>query len=87
MTANKMAQKVKEAHQLNQWPIEIYWKDQYTGELSKFYRIGVGLYPYDCIAKDKHPDAVIYRDSPDDTGSWLHSEGIEQIQPGIYRSK
>lgn len=72
---------------MEEWPIEIYWQDPYTGELSKFYRSGVGLYPYDCIAKDKYPDAVIYRDNPDGAaGSWLHSEGLKQIRPGVYRS-
>ncbi len=34
--------------------------------------IGVGKYPYDCIAKDKHPDAMIYKS---DTGSWTLDKG------------
>ncbi len=26
------------------------------------YAVGIGKYPYECIAKDKHPDAMIYED-------------------------
>jgi hypothetical protein len=40
--------------------------------------VGRGKYPYDCLAKDKWPDAMIYRGD----GCWDH-EYNEQVQQKI----
>ncbi len=68
------------------WPQTIEWQDQYTGELVEYHNAGAGNYPYDCKDKDKYPDAIIYRENSDGTGSWLHSEGLKEIRPGVYES-
>lgn len=32
-----------------------------------FRAVGIGRYPYDCISRDKHPNAMIYHSD----GAWL----------------
>ncbi len=40
----------------------------------RYWARGVGAYPYDCIARDNHPHAMIYTNTPDGPGAWITSE-------------
>jgi hypothetical protein len=78
--------RAKEAAILKEWPAEILWENPWTLELVKFYRSGVGAYPYECVNSKKYPSAVIYRANADGTGSWLGSSSLEAIRTGVYKS-
>ena len=51
--------------QINFGQHEIDWGDDYPDAIQYpdgwiLYKDGIGKYPYDCIMKDKHPEAMIY---------------------------
>lgn len=48
-----------------------YVKGKYPETIERYGKvlkaIGIGKYPYECICKDKHPEAMIYQS---ETGGW-----------------
>lgn len=46
-----------------------------------FYLVGEGEYPYECIAKDKHPHSLIYENK---TGGWIASHQLTDTGNGYY---
>lgn len=59
-------------------------KVPFTGELETFYPKGAGAYPYDCIAKDKYPNSIVYFDN---TGGWVPSHSLVKTDEDFYLIK
>jgi hypothetical protein len=53
----------------------------FVNELRTFELVGKGVYPYDCVAADQHPDSLIYAD---DGGGWVPSHCLEKVKGEDY---
>lgn len=64
-----MTQKLSDINLGDKITVKSWWGIQ------EMTAIGQGAYPYECIAKDKHPDAMIFEN---DHNGWLGSYDLKQ---------
>ncbi len=55
----------------------------FINKVQTFNLIGKGAYPYDCIAKDKHPNSLIFEHD----GGWIASHQLVKTDKGYYLLK
>lgn len=56
-------------------------KVRFAGKTEIYCPKGIGAYPYDCTAKDKHPDSMIYENK---SGGWVPSHDLKKQEDGTY---
>lgn len=56
---------------------------QHTWE--KYYPVGKGNYPYECIRKDESPDAMVYHNrTPTGSTCWTTLAEYVEVMPSYY---
>lgn len=55
----------------------------FVNKVETFRPVGIGAYPYECIAKDKHPDSMIYVSEAYGNG-WIASHQLIDTGLGYF---
>lgn len=55
----------------------------FINKVETFKPVGIGAYPYECIAKDKHPDSMIYVSEAYGNG-WIASHQLVDTGLGYF---
>lgn len=53
----------------------------FVNKIETFRPVGIGAYPYECIAKDKHPNSMIY---VSEGNGWIASHQLVDTGKGYF---
>lgn len=62
-------------------PIQV--RVPFVNKIETFRPVGIGAYPYECIAKDKHPNSMIYVSEAYGNG-WIASHQLIDTGKGYF---